>query len=215
MPICARRAGAIGAHLRQQRDQGRLPEVRRLTRHVRAGDERDAAAFADLAREIAIIGDERFASRGKGRLDHGMAARFDDEGEGLVDDRPRPHARRGKFGERGGDVDFGQRFAEAANSVDLRHSRSAQPLEGGELQSQGAVGGRSDLRLELREFVSREPHRPGHGLAMDECRRMRRAQKALAVRLRRLDEEAEEMIVLDPELASSRRARCTFLAAPR
>src|SRR6202012_1550686 len=43
-------------------------------------------------------------------------------------------------------------------------------------------------------------HRAGHGLPVNECRRIWRFQEALAMRLRRLDEEAEKGIVLDADL---------------
>ncbi len=136
---------------------------------VTQGDAPSPSAISPV--RIAIIGDESFALRMKRRLDHRVAALgFDDEGQGFIDDRPRPIARRGEFGQSGGDVDFRQRLAKAPDRLDFGKRGLTEPLEGGEFQSERAIGGRGDFGLKFGKLIGRKAHRPGHRLAMDEGR---------------------------------------------
>ena len=59
--------------------------------------------------------------------------------------------------------------------------------------------------FELDQRLRGETHRPLHGLAVDEGLDMRVFEQRFADRLRRLDEEAEEVVVLDLELAGAGR----------
>ncbi len=108
-----------------------------------------------------------------------------------------------ELGERRRDVDHGERGAEGAQGVALGEAGLAQPLEDVELELQRPVGGRGDLRLELDERAGGEAQRPSHGLAMDEGRVERRFEQRLALRLRRFDVIAEEVVVLDLELPNA------------
>ena len=113
---------------------------------------------------------------------------------------PCPIALDREFSERGGDVDLGQRGAEAAQAFALRDAGLTQALERLELERERPVGRGGDARLEIGERVGREAHRAGHRLAMDEGRVMGRLEQRLAGRLRRLDEIAKKVVVLDLEL---------------
>ncbi len=79
-----------------------------------------------------------------------------------------------------------------------------EPREKVVLDRQRSVGRRSNLGFEVSELHGREPHGPGHGLAMDEQRIVGRLPPPLADRRRDLDEEAEEIVVLDLEGADLR-----------
>ena len=173
----------------------RSAAVGRFARHVRAGDDGDAPAFGDLAGEIAIVGDEGFARALERRLDDRMASALDRESERGVDLRARPVALDGKFGERRGDIDPGERGAEAAHARRLR-AHACAAARRFEFERQRAFGGGGDLRLEIGEFAGREAHRVGHRLAMDEGRVERRLEQLLALRLRHLDKKAEEILCL-------------------
>ena len=129
-----------------------------------------------------------------------MAPALDSEAQRGVDQRPRPIALDREFGERGGDVDLGQSRAEAAQAFALGEAGQAQTLERFEFERERLVGRGGDARLEIGERVGREAHRAGHRLAMDEGRVMGGLEQRLAGRLRRLDEIAEKVVVLDPEL---------------
>ncbi|MNY44445.1 hypothetical protein D3C86_1794760 [compost metagenome] len=62
-----------GTHARQQHDQCGLAHERRLTAHVRAGDQQE---FARLG-QLAIVGDEFGRIGGQLALDHRVAALHD------------------------------------------------------------------------------------------------------------------------------------------
>ena len=117
---------------------------------------------------------------------------------------PGPVALDGELRERGGDVDIGDRRAEGSKALAFGKTGVAQPLEGVELERQRPVGGRGDPRLELDERVGGEAQRPGHGLAVDEGRVEGGLEQRLALRLRRLDVVAEEVVVPDLELPDAR-----------
>src|SRR5580704_2490228 len=99
-----------------------------------------------------------------------MAPALDFEGERGVDERPDPVAFDGEFGERGGDVDPGERRAEAAQGLGLCETGFTKALEDVELELERAVGGGGDPRLEVDKRARGEAHGAGHGLAMDEGR---------------------------------------------
>jgi hypothetical protein len=75
-----------------------------------------------LARvEATIVGHESLARRQPRRFDHGMAAALDLERDRLVDHRPAPVARGGKFGETRRDIEPGQRTRRARDRLGRRH----------------------------------------------------------------------------------------------
>ena len=150
--------------------------------------------------EITVVGDERLARFFQRRLNHGMAPALDLKVERRIDQRPGPAALDREFGKRSGDVDLGQSRAEAAQAFALRDAGLTQALERLELERKRAVGRGGDARREIGERAGREAHRAGHRLAMDEGRVMGRLEQRLAGGLRRLDEIAEKVVVLDPEL---------------
>ena len=84
---------------------------------------------------------------------------------------------------RGGDVEFGERRAEAAQNRGAVERGAAQRLEHVKLASERAVGGGGDARIEFDQRLRGEAHRALHGLAMDEGLDMRRLQQRLADRL--------------------------------
>ena len=157
-----------------------------------------------FARKIAVVGDERLARFFQRRLDHRMAPAFDFEAQRSVDQRAGPVALDREFGERGGDVDLGQRRPEAAQALALCETGLAQALERLEFDRERPVGRRGDARLEISERVGGEAHRAGHRLAMDEGRVERGLEQRLAGGLRRLDVVAEKVVVLDLELPDAR-----------
>ncbi len=189
------------AHLRERRNQGVLPEIGRLAGHVGAGDERDASALRELAGKIRVIGDECFAAHAKRRLDDGMAAPLDDEGQRIIDDRARPVSCDRELGERASDIDFCKGQTHATDRLHLREAGGSQSVESGKLEREGAIGRGSDFRFEFGKLVRRKAHGAGHGLAVDERRGIGGAQEPLALRLLGLDIEAEKIIMLDLELA--------------
>ena len=140
-----------------------------------------------------------------------MPARLDFQPRAVVHHRPRPAARRGKFGQRGGDVDDGERVAGGADGGGLRKRGGGQRVEHSELQRQRAVGGAGDFRFEAGKFSGREPHGVGHGLAMREARIERRTRQPLALRLRQFDEIPEEVVVFYAQLARFKLARVIAL----
>ena len=72
-----------------------------------------------------------------------------------------------------------------------------------EFELQRAVGGGGDARLEIDERVGGEAHRARHRLAVDEGRVVRRLEQPFPRRLRRLEEIAEHVVVLDLELTDA------------
>ena len=134
-----------------------------------------------------------------------VAPALDGEAQRAVDPRPRPVALDGEFGEAGFDVQIGQRPSETPQGLGLPKRSVFERGEYVELQLDGAIGGRSDARLQVDQRLGSETHRALHGLAMDEGLGMRRFNQRLADGLRGLDEEAEEIVVLDLELARARR----------
>ena len=158
----------------------------------------------DVARQVAVIGDERLARDFQRRLDHRMASALDLEAKRSIDERAGPVALDGEFGERGGDVDLSQRGAEAAQAFAFGEAGLPEALEGVEFERERLVGRRRDARLQVDERVGGEAHRAGHRLAMDEGRVERGFQERLACRLLRLDVEPEKVVVLDLELPHAR-----------
>ncbi len=164
-----------------------------------------SAALADFARQVAIVGDEGLAALGERRLDDGMAPALDRKAQRTVDMRARPVAFDREFGERRGDVDFRKRGAEPAQHVGLARGRLPQPLENLELEAERAIGGRGDARFQIDQRMGGEAHRARHGLAVNEGRRMRRLQqRSRPAACGRLEVIAEEIVVLDLELAHAR-----------
>ena len=184
-----------------QRDQRVLAQVGRLAGHVGAGDDGDAAAFGGVAgrsQSLATNGSPACLQR---RLDHRMAAALDPRRRArrrrpAASSRasppapPAPQRRRSRRSPRR----TPRKTSPSARHAWRRRSKASSS------SAERAVGGRGDLGLELDERVGGEAQRPRHGLAMDEGRVERRLQQRLALRLRRLDVVAEQVVVLDLEL---------------
>ena len=151
-----------------------------------------------------MVGDERLARVSQRRLDHGMAPAFNCEAQRSVDEGTGPAALDRELGERRRNVDLGQRRAETAQPLALGEAGLPQALERLEFERERPIGGGGDPLLEIGERVGGEAHRAGHRLAMDEGPVVRGPEQRLAGRLRRLDEEAEEIVVLDLELPDAR-----------
>ena len=97
-------------HLRQYDDQGILPEIGGFPRHVGAGDEPQPLG---LAGNLAAVGDERARRQVLQRcFHHGMAARRDGEGEGLIDPGPDIAAALGQFGQSRGGIELRHGFGD-------------------------------------------------------------------------------------------------------
>ena len=133
-----------------------------------------------------------------------MAPALDCEAQRSVDHGPRPAALDREFGKRGRHVDLRQRRAEAAQVLALGEAGLPQALERLEFERERPIRGGGDARLEIGERARAEAHRASHRLAMDEGRAMGRLEQRFARRLRRLDEVAEKIVVLDLELPDPR-----------
>ena len=123
-----------------------------------------------------------------------MATVLNGEAQRGVDLGPRPVALDGEFGERGGDVERGERGADLAQGLAGGDGAGFQRVEDFEFELEGAIGGGRDAGLQVDQRVGGEAHRALHGLAVDEGGVL---EQSLAGRLRRLDVEAEEIVVLD------------------
>src|SRR5204862_3457755 len=120
-------SGHKASHLRENGYERVLAQIGRFSRHVRAGEEIDAA-FASACRrgKIAVIGKKRTPVAGQHLLHDGMASAFDNKIEREIDFGPYELAPNGNFSERRGDVEERERFG--------------RPLEGG--CRRGDVGGK-------------------------------------------------------------------------
>ena len=109
-----------------------------------------------------------------------------------------------RVGKRARDVDLRQSRAEAAQVLALGEAGLPQALERLEFERERPVRRGGDARLEIDERPGDEAHRAGHRLAMDEGRVIGRFEQRFAHRLRRLNEVAEKVVVLDLELPDPR-----------
>ena len=204
-PICAALRRHERAHLRQDGDQRVLPQEGRLARHVRAGEQPDAAGCLLVLprwrekrrREVAIIGDERRAVARQRLLDHRMAAAVDGERETAVDLRAHVVALGGKMGERARHIEPRQRFGAGFDASALGEHGGGQTVENLQLEAERAVGGAGDLGVQLAELGGGETHLAGERLAVNEGRVERRREQLVAVLRGDLDEIAEHVVVPD------------------
>ncbi len=143
-------------------------------------------------RQIAIVGDERIADR---LLDHRMAAALDDEVERAVDVRANIGAFDRKRRKPARNIEHGQRLGGGLDLVARGDRRGRELLEHLKLEVERAVGGVGDFRFELAELGGGESDLAGQGLAVNEGRVERRAQKLLAVLGGDVDKIAEHVIV--------------------
>ena len=88
-------------------------------------------------------------------------------------------------------------------------------VEQAELDAQRAIGSGGDLRFEFAQFDGRKPHRPRHGLAMDEGFLPRLLQQVLADVLRHFHIIADHVVVLDPQGATAGLRQRSALEEPR
>src|SRR6185295_10786178 len=110
---------------------------RRFTRHVRAGEQPDAASFGILRwRQVAVIRNERRAVARQRLLDDRMASAFDDEGMTVIDIRPRIGALGGKLSERARHVEARKRVGACFYVVALRDHFRCQSFENLELETE-------------------------------------------------------------------------------
>src|SRR5262245_49041804 len=77
------------AHLREDRNQGVLPQKGRFTRHIGPSEQPDATGIGLRRwREVAVIGVERRPVSRQRLLHYGVSAPFNSEGMAVVDQRP-------------------------------------------------------------------------------------------------------------------------------
>ena len=155
-------------------------------------------AFAP--RQVALVGDEPVAALAQGGFHDRVPSALDDEGEGIVDARARPVALARKLRERGRHVERAKRVGRAFDGVRLRLHAGGQIVEDLALDGERAVRRRGDARFQLRQLGGGEAHRVGHRLPVNEMRVEGRLQQLLALRLRRFDEPAQKIVVLDLQL---------------
>ena len=197
MPIWASLGGDERSHLRQHHHQGVLAQVGRFTAHVGAGDQQDVAAIA--AGEIRIVGDERHAVTLQRRLHDRMPPALDAERKTRIDDRTHPIELNGEFGEASADIDHRHGFGASGDFGRERDQVLRHGVEQAELDAQGAIGGGGDLRFQFAQLDGRKPHRPRHGLAVDEGFLPRLLQQVLADVLRDFHIIADHVVVLHPQ----------------
>ena len=208
-PICARLRRHEAAHLRQHGDQRVLAQEGRFARHVRAGEQPDAA------RASSAGGGERsqsLAMNGAPSRDSACSTtgwRPPSMTKARLSSTSRPHvvALDRKLRERARHIEPGQRLRAFLDLGALRDHRGRQPLEDLKLDAERAVGGAGDLRLEFAELGGGEAHLAGERLAMDEGRIERRAHQLLAVLRGHLDEIAEHVVVPDLQRCGCRYPR--------
>ena len=73
------------------------------------------------------------------------------------------------MGQRGGDIERGQRIGDVAEELGLGQHRVAQLGEDRELDLERRLMRPGDPALELGQLRGGEPHGVGHGLAVDEA----------------------------------------------
>ncbi len=118
----------------------------------------------------------------------------------MIDMRARPSALLRDFRQRAEHVEPREGLRQLLQPFSAVEHRVCKPLEDVQFAGERAIGGGGDLVLQLDELARRETHGVGHGLAMGEGFVERRTQQLLALRRRRFEKEAQEIIVLDLQL---------------
>ena len=197
------------AHLRQHRDQRVLAQKGRFARHVRSGEQRRcglplAGGGGERSQSLATNGPPSAASACSTT---GWRPALDDEVEASIDLRPHIVALGGERGERGRDVERGERLGGRLDRGAAAATPRREIVEGLELDAERALGGAGDLRLELAKLGGGEAYLAGERLAVDEGRVERGRQKLVAVLRGHLDEIAEHVVVPDLQRAHAGRRR--------
>ncbi len=133
-----------------------------------------------------------------------MAAARDGEGQTVVDFGAHVIALDREQGERGGDVDDGQRIGRPLERDAARRYRGGEPLENLKLERQRAVGGVGDFRFKLAELGGRKSHLACERLPMNEGGVERHGEHFLAMLGGNVDEIAEHIVVPDFQRADTR-----------
>ena len=187
-----RRRGHERPRLGEHREECVLAEEGRFARHVRAGDEPHAVALA----EIAVVGDEGPAGGAHRRLDHRVPPGGDREGAARIDDRLGPPPLRRQLGERGGDVDAGERARRCGDRPGMGEDDRAQILEVRRLGRERVVARLRDPRRQSLELGRAEADDAGERLAVDEAGV---GEQGVGDARRDLDVIAENVVVADLE----------------
>ena len=196
------------ADLRQDGDQCVLAQIGAFAGHVRAGDQPQPLCRVTVRRQVAVVGDEGVTIRGQHRLHHRMPPGLDPEGQGIVDDGPGIAAIHRQFRQRAQHVEHSQRFRRTRQIAGAGRHLARQVVEQLQLQGQRAVAGLQDAGLQFRQFHRSETHGVRHGLAVDEAVV---APQALRLRLADLDEIAQHIVVLDPQVGGAGLVCIAFL----
>ena len=208
-PSLRPRRGHVGAGLGEQDDQGVLAQEGRFAAHVRAGDQPQPRVFG----QGAIIGDEARAARLQRLLDHRMAARLDLEAGLLVEARPAPAALGGALGQRGGDVEPGERVGGGGDRLGLARApprpapRNARPRRRARGRRPGSTRSASSCRSGALKRTT--PARVWRWVKPESA-----AISRSALLRRHLDMEAEHIVVADLERRDAGLARGSAPRAP-
>ena len=195
----------VGTDLGKHGHEGVLAQEGRLAAHVRPGQQPDRAGVGIVGRrQIAVIGDERVAApRLQRSLDHRMPAAFDMKRQAVVDERRGPVFGHRKLRESRGDVEHGQRLGAALDRVGAADDGVGETVEGRQFDAQRLGGRARDPAFEFRQLGRREAHGGGHGLAVDEAGDALAFGESLRLSVADLDEIAEHVVVLDPQIADA------------
>ena len=146
-------------HLRQDRDQRRLPQVGGLAAHVRAGDDGDQVGGIV---QVQIVGDEAPRLLLRQPLDHRMPARQDAHLAGVGECGPLVAILRRHLRQRRGHIQFRHRRGRGADALRVRRRLLAHRREELLLQREDLLLGVQHLALVVLQL------RRGEALGVDQ-----------------------------------------------
>ena len=143
-----------------------LPQKRRLTRHIRPGQQPDRRRFA--FGQPAIIRYKRHAFPLQAALHHRMPPAHHVKRPAVIDDRCCPILRHRQIGQRRRQIQFRQTARRPGNRRSPCQNRRLQRLKMRPLLLQRQISGIENPGLHLAQLHGGEPHHIRIGLPMDE-----------------------------------------------